>query len=290
MLRKTIVLVLTALLMLSCSVPALAAGSRPDTGSITITMADATDKTPIVGAQLDLYRVASLTIDPGDNMYYSYTDEFRSCGYELTDTNLANLLAAFVEGKGIQATQLVTDSSGKALADALPLGLYLVKQTAAVNGYAPCKPFLVSVPALIENALVYDVQAAPKTDIEKLTSINIKKVWNVDRHSSVPSSVTVALHDNGNLVGTFTLNAANNWQVSLANLPLSDSYSVTEQNVPKGFTATYSKSGDTFIVTNTSTLAQTGQLIWPIPILATLGMLLLALGFVILRKPGKSDA
>ena len=280
---------LTALLMLSCSVPAMAAGS-PSTGSITVTMADAKDKSPIVGAPLDIYHVATLIIDAGNNMYYSYTDSFRGCGHELTDPDLAALLAVFVEGKGIQSTRLVTDSSGKASVGTLPLGLYLVKQTAAVNGYALCKPFLVSVPAQIENALVYDVQAAPKTDIEKLTNITIKKQWNIDRHSSAPSSVTVALHDNGKLIGTFTLNAANNWEVNLENMPASDGYTVTEQNVPKGFTATYSKNGNCFIVTNSSTLAQTGQLVWPIPLLAAMGMLLLALGIVILRKPGKSDA
>ena len=66
--------------------------------------------------------------------------------------------------------------------------------------------------------------------------------------------------------------------------------SIKEINVPKGFTATYSKNGYTFIVTNTPALAQTGQMIWPIPVFALAGMFFMLLGFMILRKPGKYNA
>ena len=73
-------------------------------------------------------------------------------------------------------------------------------------------------------------------------------------------------------------------------MPESDAYSIKEINVPKGFTATYSKTGYVFTVTNTSTLIQTGQLMWPIPVLAISGMLFIAAGIVLLQKKGKTNA
>ena len=45
-----------------------------------------------------------------------------------------------------------------------------------------------------------------------------------------------------------------------------------------------------FTVTNTSTLIQTGQLIWPIPVLAAGGMLFIAVGITLLQKKRKTNA
>jgi LPXTG-motif cell wall-anchored protein len=73
-------------------------------------------------------------------------------------------------------------------------------------------------------------------------------------------------------------------------MPESDAYTIKEINVPKGFTATYSKQGYVFTVTNSSALAQTGQLTWPIPVLAISGMLLIAAGIVLLQKKRKTYA
>jgi LPXTG-motif cell wall-anchored protein len=60
--------------------------------------------------------------------------------------------------------------------------------------------------------------------------------------------------------------------------------------VPKGFTATYMQNDYVFTVTNTSTLIQTGQLMWPIPVLAISGMLLIASGVVLLQKKRETNA
>ena len=73
-------------------------------------------------------------------------------------------------------------------------------------------------------------------------------------------------------------------------MPESDAYSIEEVDVPKGFTATYQQKGYIFTVTNTSTLIQTGQLIWPIPVLAVSGMLLIAVGITLLQKKRKTNA
>ncbi len=103
-------------------------------------------------------------------------------------------------------------------------------------------------------------------------------------------SVTVQLLRGKEVVKTATLNKQNNWQITFDGLLESDSYSVKEVNVPQGFTATYRQKGNVFTVTNTPSLAQTGQMIWPIPVFALAGIVFLMVGFVILRKPGKQDA
>ena len=102
--------------------------------------------------------------------------------------------------------------------------------------------------------------------------------------------MTVQLLKDGVMVETATLNAQNNWQVTYSDMPESDAYSIVEVNVPKGFTATYSNKGYVFTVTNTASLAQTGQLIWPIPVLALAGLCLITIGAIVLRKPRNRNA
>jgi LPXTG-motif cell wall-anchored protein len=45
-----------------------------------------------------------------------------------------------------------------------------------------------------------------------------------------------------------------------------------------------------FTVTNTSTLIQTGQLVWPIPVLAFAGIALIGAGAVLLQKKRSHNA
>ena len=72
-------------------------------------------------------------------------------------------------------------------------------------------------------------------------------------------------------------------------MPASDSYSIVETDIPKGYTATYSKKGYEFTVTNSEALIQTGQTVWPIPALAMAGLVLISTGTVILRKQRRKD-
>lgn len=52
----------------------------------------------------------------------------------------------------------------------------------------------------------------------------------------------------------------------------------------------YKVKGDVVTITNTKTLIQTGQLNWPIWVLAAAGILLVVLGVVILTKRKQNDA
>ena len=258
-------------------------------GSISVTLMEQDGKTPIVGAEFSLYYVASVNLNSKNNLSYTFTNLFQDCGVALDDPALSVKLDAFVEEHSVPATKFITDFRGQANLADLPLGLYLIKQTSAVSGYAPCTSFLVTVPNQNTDGYVFDVNASPKMDIEKLTSITIKKVWTADASTPIADSVTVQLLRDGVVVETAVLNWNNNWQVTYTDMPESDVYSILEVNIPKGFIATYSQNGYVFTVTNSASLIQTGQLIWPIPVLAMAGLIFITMGTIILRKSRDSN-
>ena len=287
--RKLITVFLIAWTLLVMPVTAFAL-DYDRVGSISVELKDRDGETPIQRAELSLYHVAKVSLNSEKNLSYNFTDAFEDCGFELDDPALSAKLDAFVKENSLSAQKLVTDAHGKVTFANLPLGLYFVKQTNTVAGYAPCTSFLVTVPNESADGYVYDLNASPKTDIAKLTDITIRKKWNTDASAKAADSVTVQLLKDGVAVKTATLGAQNKWQVTYTDMPESDAYSIVEVDVPKGFTATYSQSGYVFTVTNTSSLAQTGQLIWPIPVLAMAGLCLIAVGTILLRKPGNKHA
>ena len=289
--RKIIIFCLTIFLVLTCSYTVFAEEYNPDlTGSISVTLTDKKQNEAIVGAELSVYYVATVLLDDDGNLMYDYTDDFKQFDTAIDDTELATKLDAFVSQHNVPSTKITTNIDGTALCNGLPLGLYFIKQTGAVEGIAPCTPFLVTVPNEKDGEYLYKVNASPKTEVARLVSITIKKVWNTDKSTEAAESVTVQLLKNGSVVKTAILNAQNNWQITYADMPESDTYSIKEVNIPKGFTATYKQEDYVFTVTNTSTLIQTGQLIWPIPVLAGGGMILIAVGIVLLQKKRKTNA
>lgn len=289
--HKLIIFCLTILLVLTCSNTVFADEFyRDETGSISVTLIEQKQNEPIVNAELSVYYVATVVMDDVGNLIYDYTGDFKDFDVAIDDAALATRLDEFVSQHSVPSIKITTNSQGTALCEDLPLGLYFINQTRAVEGFSLCTPFIVTLPNEKDGEYIYDVNASPKTQVEKLTSITIKKVWNTDKSVKVAKSVKVQLLRNGRVVKTATLNARNNWQVTYANMPESDAYSIKELGVPKGFTATYNQNGYVFTVTNTSTLIQTGQLIWPIPALAISGMLLIALGIMLLYKKRKTNA
>lgn len=288
--RKLIAVFLTVLVLLVMPMTAFAQDLDFDrVGSLAVTLMDREGKTPIAGAELSLYYVATVNVNSKNNLSYTFTGDFENCGFALDDPALSVKLDAFVKAQPVSTEKLETDTLGKVTFTNLPLGLYFVKQTGSVAGYAPCTSFLVTIPNLNADGYVYDVDASPKTDIAKLTDITIRKVWNTDASAKAADSVTVHLLKDGVVVEIATLSQQNNWQVAYKDMPESDAYSIKETDVPKGFTATYSQEGYVFTVTNTATLAQTGQLIWPIPMLAVSGILFIAVGLMLLQKKRETN-
>ena len=288
--RKFLSLILTVWVLFMLPVTAMAQSFDANRlGSVAVTLLDPVEKTPLSGAELSLYYVASAELNRHNNLIYTFTDAFENCGCALTDPSLSVKLDTFVTQHSTPVVKLVTDAHGKVVFSDLPLGLYFVKQTNTVDGYAPCTSFLVTVPNLTAEGYVYDINASPKTDVTRLTAITIKKIWNTDASTEAADRVTVQLLRNGVVVETATLSEQNHWQITYTDMPESDAYSILEVNVPKGFTATYSQNGYVFTVTNSASLIQTGQLIWPIPVLAMTGLFLITIGTIILRKSRNSN-
>ena len=291
MMRKLLSVCLAAWLLAALPLTAMAQQLDPNrTGSISVTLVSRDGADSMEGAELSVFHVATVDADGNGTLRYRYTDAFADCGAALDDPELAKTLESFVSGNNIPARTILTDAQGKATCQELPLGLYFVKQTGAVEGFAPCASFLVTLPMKTDSGLVYSVDASPKTDVERLVSITVRKVWNTDSSTPIPDSVTVQLLCHGELVHTVTLSEENDWQITCSDLPESDGYSVKEVDIPRGFTATYTQKGYTFTVTNTASLAQTGQLIWPIPVLAVVGLFFLLTGAALLRKTEKYNA
>ena len=289
--RKIISVFLIAWILLVMPMAAFAEELDMDrVGSISVTLVDPDGETPLAGAELSLYYVATVKLNEANRPSYTFTDAFAGCGAALDDPALTTVLDVFVQENATPVAKQVTDGQGAAVFTNLPLGLYFVKQTGTVENYAACTSFLVTVPNYNDEGYVYDVNATPKTDIAKLTSITIQKVWNTDESTSATDSVTVQLLKDGVVIATAVLNDENEWQIVYTNMPESDSYSIVEVDIPQGFVAAYTQNGYIFTVTNSAFLIQTGQLIWPIPVLALAGLCLIAVGCIVLRKTRNENA
>lgn len=289
---------LTMVLLLSMSVNAFAAETTVDwdrKGSISITPKDAGDgHTVIRGTSFTLYKAAEVT-NEGTSLHYTLTKEFEESGADLSDLNaddLAKSLADFAEQAGLSGNTEKADENGTVTFTDLSLGLYLLVQTGTVNGAYAAEAFLVSVPmtGMDGEAWLYDVDASPKAETYELIDVTVKKVWNDGNDtSSRPSSITVQLYDGSVLVDTVTLNSDNGWTHTWTELKKSDGYSITETEV-SGYAAAYSQSGCIFTITNTPKLVQTGQLNWPVPLLAGCGLALFAVGWGLVFLKRKKDA
>ncbi|MBQ7927557.1 MAG: Cna B-type domain-containing protein, partial [Methanobrevibacter sp.] len=92
----------------------------------------------------------------------------------------------------------------------------------------------------------------------EVTSVNVTKVWNDndDQDGVRSADVTVVLKAYGDVVGTVTLNASNNWSASFSDLPVYNEgklieYSVEEVSVANYTSVVSSDSAYSFIVNNT---------------------------------------
>lgn len=289
--RKILTVLITLLILLTSVITVFAKDFDPDAaGSICVSLQDPYDQTPIPGAELSLYYIATVGINTDEKLNYLYTEPYADTGIALDDPQLVTKLDAYVSQEDLVSAIRTTDEKGKAEFADLPLGLYLIRQTNTVSGFTPCTPFLITLPAENNDGYIYAVNASPKTEAAKLIPITIQKVWNTDNAAKGADSVTVQLLLHDTVLHTAILNEENHWQVTYPDMPQSDAYRIEEVNVPKGFTATYSQKDFIFTVTNTPTLIQTGQIVWPIPVLAVGGMLLLAVGITLLQKKRKTNA
>lgn len=253
-------------------------------GSIEVTLHEMSEDTYVEGAEITIYKIADAYLD-GVNLAFKYTDEFSSCSVSLDDLTIDDLskkITLCVKPESV-GTSLITNDLGTVIFNDLDLGLYLVSQTNKVEGYSNIDSFLVQIPKVIDNSWTYDIIANPKTDIYKEIDLVVNKVWNTDSNK-LPEKVEIELLLDGEVIDTVILNSTNKWTHTFKNLEKSDKYSVREINIPKGYKVSYTNNEYIFTVTNTDTLANTGQLFYSIIILAVFGLIFILLGVIEIKK------
>ena len=253
-------------------------------GSIEVTLHEMSEDTYVEGAEITIYKIADAYLD-GVNLAFKYTDEFSSCSVSLDDLTIDDLskkITLCVKPESV-GTSLITNDFGTVIFNDLDLGLYLVSQTNKVEGYSNIDSFLVQIPKVIDNSWTYDIIANPKTDIYKEIDLVVNKVWNTDSNK-LPEKVEIELLLDGEVIDTVILNSSNKWTHTFKNLEKSDKYSVREINIPKGYKVSYTNNEYIFTVTNTDTLANTGQLFYSIIILAVFGLIFILLGVIEIKK------
>lgn len=250
-------------------------------GKITIALNESIDSTPIEGAEITIYKVATATSE-NNNLVFKYIDSIKNCDGDLSnlsDISLTSKIDKCIENIDLTPQINLTNELGIVEFNNLDLGLYLVKQTNKVEGYSNIDSFLVTIPKAIDNKWTYELNANPKTDIIRLMDITVEKKWDMVNNNT-PNKVTIQLLKKDEIIDTIILNKENNWTYTWKQIEASDEYSVKEINIPAGYTDTYRQVENKFIVTNTKTLVQTGQNIFLIELLSVTGLIFITIGLI----------
>lgn len=248
-------------------------------GSISINLKGENN---IVGAEIQIIQIGKVNII-NNNLVFEYIDELNDCNYKLSDENIKNIEVC-IQNKKLNVTTKITDNNGKVLFDNLNLGVYYIKQINKIKNFSQMNPILIMLPKEINNSFEYNIDASPKIEILDLTDIKIKKIWNTDKKDKILNHVTIELYKDKEKIETVTLNEENNWEIVIEGLPKSDSYSVKEINLPKGYTVTYNLNEYTFTVTNTPSLVDTGQITYVYNIILFIGIMLIIVGIILKKR------
>lgn len=271
--RKRLAAVLAALtLLVWCAAPAFALEvvDLSRTGSIKVSLYDSETSEAVGGGTLTLYRVAKVKKDNA-NLSFEYTNGFEDCGVELGDLSegelagrLAEKIAATAESTTVEISELGAAEFGD-----LEVGLYLVVQTTAAENYNVINPFLVSVPIQENGSYVYDVDALPKVGTAAK-----KTPEPPDKPDTPDEPDTPDTPDEPDTPDT-----------PVAPGPDNPDGWVLGDHGEKNYPNPDNPNGH---VMGAHGLPQTGQLNWPIPVLAVTGVVLVAAG-IKLKKGNRRD-
>lgn len=258
-------LILTAffagMLMLAQPLKILAEEIVPhDDCSITLTAGDGLN---IDGAVFRAYRFADVTGNGeaalASEYYESGVDISLYDGEEDHMAKLAETLAGYI-GPRTLSYEKAEIKEGKAIFSSLKQGVYLILGEPYSNdqGSFTASTMILSVPNREEGkAWNYNVSGeikgvfTPKS--HNTAELKVSKLWAGDGDGTArPVSIQVQLiHDMRSYGDPVTLDASDNWSYTWKDLPEEGTWAVTEVNVPAGYTASVSKNGMEFRITNT---------------------------------------
>lgn len=272
--RKRLAAVLAALtLLVWCAAPAsaLEVVDLSRTGSIKVSLYDSETSEAVGGGTLTLYRVAKVQKDNA-NLSFVYTNGFEDCGVELGDLSegeLAGRLAEKIAATAESTTVEISDLGAAEFGD-LEVGLYLVVQTTAAENYNVINPFLVSVPIQENGSYVYDVDALPKVGTAA------KKTPEPPDTPDTPDTPDKPEEENPNTPVAPGPDNPDGWVLGANGEKIYRNPEAPSPDNPNGY------------VMGAHGLPQTGQLNWPIPVLAVTGVVLVAAG-IKLKKGTRKD-
>lgn len=254
----TFLIALTGILGISKGSPVLAAEEEStQKGSISIVC-------PVEGMELSLYRVAEYE-ELGS---FTLTEQFRKYPVSLEQKSqegwqgAADALADYIRRDGITADAvLASGSDRKVCFTDLNRGLYLVlgqttelQEDGKTQIYEP-QTALIALPEdsketsegkdpyQVTAVLKFEKNDKPgKPEEEEETKIHVLKVWKQDQEEERPESIVVELlqmdvEGNTTVVDRQTLTKENQWSYTWKNLSAQMRWSVSEAEVPKGYTA-----------------------------------------------------
>ena len=275
--RKRLAAVLAALtLLVWCAAPAFALEvvDLSRTGSIKVSLYDSETSKAVGGGTLTLYRVAKVQKDNA-NLSFVYTNGFEDCGVELGDLSegeLAGRLAEKIAATAESTTVEISDLGVAEFGD-LEVGLYLVVQTTAAENYNVINPFLVSVPIQENGGYVYDVDALPKVGT---AAKKTPEPPDTPDTPDTPETPDKPDEENPNTPAAPGPDNPDGWVLGANGEKIYLNPEAPSPDNPNGH------------VMGAHGLPQTGQLNWPIPVLAVTGVVLVAAG-IKLKKGTRKD-
>ena len=289
-LRHRLAAVLLAMcLVVCCALPAFATSANivlGRLGSLHVRLYDTHNDVPLRGGELTLYQVASVKRTNG-NLYFDYTGDFTGCGVvlgDLSDSTLADQLLEYMP-QGARGTTKTVDADGNAAFEDLELGLYLIVQSKASNGYAPIKPFLVSLPMAENGKWNYEVDASPKVggytpvnpDTPPVPPTPVPDKPGTPEQPTEPTNPDTPKNPDG--PGNPVSPGSPDSPVAPGN---------PDNPVAPGNPDNPALAGrpDGAVM---SGLPQTGQLNWPIPVLTASGLVLVAVGAYLMERSKKRE-
>ena len=291
---------------------------------------------PVEGMELSLYRVAEYE----ESGSFTLTEQFQKYPVSLEQKSqegwqgAADALADYIRRDGITADAVLVSGSDRTVCFTdLNRGLYLVlgqttelQEDGKTQIYEP-QTALIALPedsqGTSEGTDPYQVTAVLKFEKNdkpgnpEETKIHVLKVWKQDQEKERPDSIVVELlqtdvEGNTTVVDRQTLTKENQWSYTWKNLSTLMRWSVSEAEVPNGYTVAVTREGDTVVLTNTAKesgnpdgevnppskkptdktvnkttdktsdkLPQTGQLWWPVLVLLFAGAICLLVGRVL---------
>lgn len=275
--------ILSLICMLMCTLMASRIVCHGQEGSICVSMCY--DQVRVSGGTVTLYQVGtysaggSSTLQPAeefagyagfqsDIVWKSYiagavktiekdlepsSHETRMTDYGISAADYAEELASYAIEQEIPGTTIWVDAAGIAYFGNLQKGIYLLLQKETAAGYQKIEPFLVAVPAVEDGRFVFEVSACPKME-------------------PVPGESEAAGDEAGEYESDVSEKEETEWdepQTERSDENGSAANSLTE-NIKKWLV-----------------LPQTGQVMWPVPVLSLIGVVMLIVGRIIQRRKGQ---